>query len=169
MLHCAAHPQNWELGPRWAGKSRWKMQKKILGKALSRWGCAAHGGVAPSTCVSEGTAKMQLQRDLQGLAGGAAWSPSQRVDTKVLELLWSHQPGLGHLNCWAHGLRTLGAGKVQVLSFSNVMCCFLTWKDCGCEDIMRNRARISRARAFQRANGYSWDAPVIVKFCRMLI
>lgn len=49
-----------------------KDAKRILGKALCRWGCAARGG------VSEGTARMQLQRDLQGLAGGAAWSPNQR-------------------------------------------------------------------------------------------
>lgn len=84
------------------------MPKKSWGRLYPGAAC---GGVAPSTRVNEGTAKMQLQRDLQGVAGGDPWSPSQRVDTKLLELLWSLQPGLGHLNHWAHGLRRSGGKK----------------------------------------------------------
>lgn len=54
-----------------------KDAKRILGKALSRWDCAARDGAAPSTRVNEGAAKMQLHRDLQGLAGGAPWRGHQ--------------------------------------------------------------------------------------------
>lgn len=96
---------NW--GPDEQGRADERRQK-IPGNALSRWNGAARGGVAPSARVSEGTAKMQPQRDLQELAGG---DPSQRVDTKLLELLWSHTPGLGRLNRWARGLRRAGGKK----------------------------------------------------------
>lgn len=72
---------------------------------------AAGGGVAPSTRVSEGTAKRQLQRGLQELAGGAPWDFIHGVGTKLLQLLWSHTPGLGHLDPWAHRLRRAGGRK----------------------------------------------------------
>ncbi|XP_017598927.1 PREDICTED: uncharacterized protein LOC108448942 isoform X3 [Corvus brachyrhynchos] len=90
--------------------------------AKKSWGTLYPGGTAQVVVVwlpqHVGVkAKMQLQRDLQELAGG---DPSQRVDTKLLELLWSYMPGLGHLNRWAYGLRRAGGQEKCRVESSDV-------------------------------------------------